>query len=173
MGSRPRASARARNKANTRFFIQKPPYQNSLWERPQAENRGTRLSAKKADALCIRFCLSQNKGTANTRPQGRGSPFVGLLTGMFRGRTLTAPPSPSQPSPVTRFREKRTALHAYSTAGNDVPPCPGFSPGSLVQRTRMRVLPWVGAGSRICHKSRSHMGLLGVLRTLTFMIPVR
>ena len=43
---------------------------------------------------------------ANTRLWRRGSPFVGLLTDMFRGGTLSAPPSPSQLSPVTRFRGK-------------------------------------------------------------------
>ena len=58
---------------------------------------------------------------ANTRLWRRGSPFVGLLTDMFRGgdpqrAALAFPAFASDP-----LSRKRTALHAYSTAGQKNP----------------------------------------------------
>ena len=71
--------------------------------------------------------------------------IVGLLTCTFGFLHARFPPS--QLAPMTCFRRKEPDF--VLTAPRDNPPCSGFAPDSLVQRTRMRVpVP----GSRICHK---------------------
>ena len=67
-------------------------------------------------------------------------PFVGLLTDMFRRRRASAHPSPSQPLASDLLSQKKDALHAYSTAAGKPAPCPGFSPGSLVQPNKIACL---------------------------------
>ena len=67
-------------------------------------------------------------------------PFVGLLTDMSRRRRASAHPSPSQPLASDLLSQKKNVLHAYSTAAGKPAPCPGFSPGSLVQRNKLACL---------------------------------
>ena len=81
---------------------------------------------------------------------------------MISIHALASPSQPGLSRSVTCFRRKSCAPYLQHELRALLAPrsCSGFSPDSLVQRTRMRVPLSCRAGSRIRHKSRSCMNLI-------------
>ena len=103
--------------------------------------------------VCL-SCLLLQPGDCHTGvrtgSQGQGGMYAVRRSSDLHVQNISALPfCLLRIAPNDLLSQKERKLRAYSTAGS--PPCSGFPPDSLVQRTIMRVRLFL-FGSRICHK---------------------